>query len=1209
MNKLNALSQIKSFLEGYNQDLKYLVNVETDVNNNFAECIVHPPDEPQKIVKIKYTPFIYMKDLTKQKYNLYDGRSEQYKESMKIKYGIEITKLKTGNQKRLVDGYCYKITSTKSYNYITKYLIDGGLNPYEKLKDDDGNLIRNEKGEIIYPYRDLFYDPGTNEQFFISNKCRLFNGFEEYKNVHRLIFDIETTGLRHQLARVFAIGVWDNKGFERILEVDKREDDESEIRLIQDFFNLINHIRPAVIAGFHSEGFDFEFILGRAAILKMDLTKIPTGLKEGKTLVRKPNTSVKYGNTADKYTATKMWGYSVIDILHAAKRTQAINSDIKEVKLKYLAKFEKVAKPNRTYVAGDDNGIGKFYHENKVFLINDINEYVQLPDKFQETGKNLYKLQANKHKVTEEQYKTLRTKYLKGGVGFLTWFNSEAKPKNMNTFIGGRKIVKQYLLDDLWETAQIDELYNQSSFMLAKIVPTTFQRVCTMGTAAIWNLLLTAWSYENDLAIPISDTRESFSGGLARCYKAGYSKRIIKIDYASLYPMIQLSEGVFPMFDITGVLEKMLLYLTTTRNIYKKLANNAKLNNEELTLLKQVDHEVHEKYLNNSFTSADISMFKVKQLPIKILNNSLFGALGSAVSFNWSDNICASRITCTGRLYLRRAVDWFSNYGCVALLAVTDGINFAFPEKTTIRVNGNNVEYNCPEDVIETMWQYGDKTGISALIEKYNTEEMKSSYMSVDDDGISISCLNLSRINYGTMSLAKDKKTGEMKEKIKLTGNTIKSKVMPEYIEEFIDKGLTMILHGQGKEFVDYYYDYCDDIRYMQIPLKKIATKNKIKKTIDSYNKRGQDKNGKEKGKQAYMELLIEKRNNTVEELFQKHKDTLELPKKEDKLKITDKLKLVANYMPQEPELDSIIYIINTGTERSQLDSGRMIDPKTGKERICASIIPASDLLENPNMLGEYNYKKYFVAFNKRVAALIVAFDPEVQKKILVKIDKQGNLKKEMFTSEQLQLKNYDLDDYDQSMYLEDLEVNFWNKTGYNPRLIWDGFKMHGEHKVHFEIYENALNFLNEKMVASKRPLIKSINDKYVDGDFVLIKNGKDYSVGLYNGTFIEIKRENVQIPKSEIELEMDRRAELEAEKIKELEITLKTKNDKELFLEAQYNKRLKYFGDFKREFKLSEEMDFNKFIDELGGASMLDEYIQYQESDKKMNDNDENDY
>ena len=93
-----------------------------------------------------------------------------------------------------------------------------------------------------------------------------------------------------------------------------------------------------------------------------------------------------------------MLGYSVIDIIHAAKRTQAINSDIKNTRLKYIAKFEEIAKPNRTYIDGEDNQIYGMYKENKIFLMDEKNQYVVLPDEHQEIGKILYKLQANKNK-------------------------------------------------------------------------------------------------------------------------------------------------------------------------------------------------------------------------------------------------------------------------------------------------------------------------------------------------------------------------------------------------------------------------------------------------------------------------------------------------------------------------------------------------------------------------------------------------------------------------------------------------------------------------------------------------------------------------------------------------------------------------------------------------------------------------------------------
>ena len=1185
MDKVKMISEIQGFLEGYNDELKYLVNVETDNAVNIAECVIHEPKKDPKIIKVKYEPFMYMKDLSLTQHELYYGKSDEWLRSKQMLHGITITRLKTGNQKRLVNGYCYKITSKKSYNDIIQYLRDGGLNPYEKLRDPEGNLIKDDKGESIYLYRDLFYSPRLVEQFFISTQSRLFKGYEDYDNVHKVTFDIESTGLRYQIARTFAIGVRDNRGFEAILEVEKENDDEAEIKLYQDFFNLLHYLKPAVICGFNSEEFDFDFILGRAKILKMNIDALPTGLKEEYKMKRRPNTSVKYGNTAEKFTATEMWGFSVIDIMHAAKRTAAINTDIKETNLKYLAKHEKVARDNRVYIDGEDNMIGRMYWENKIHLMNDVGEFIKIPDAFQETAKKLHKLQVNKGKLNDVQYNALKKKYLSEDKEFVVWFKKEALSKNLINFIGGKKLVKMYLLDDLWETEQIDGLYNQSSFLLAKIVPTTYQRISTMGTAAIWNLLLTAWSYENDLAIPEPDVKENFSGGLARCFKSGYSKRIMKIDYASLYPMIQLEDDVFPIFDITGVIKKMLLYLTTTRNIYKKLAAGKKLNNEEVVLLKTIDHEAHENYVNGKIMSADQAKFKIKQLPVKILNNSLFGALGSAISFNWSDNVCAARITCTGRLHLRHGISWFRDFGLVPLLAVTDGINFQIPDTTTIRVTSDGtIKYDQPEGLIEDMWQYGEDVGVDALIEMYNDREMRTPFMSLDNDGESISCLNLSRINYATLTTEKDKKTGEMKEKLKLTGNTIKSKTMPEYIQEFVDKGLDLILHGKGKEFVDYYYDYAEDIFYKQIPLKKIASKSKVKTTLDKYVKRGKDKNGRQKAMQAHMELLLAERNKIVEKLFEEHKDEFDLKKDVEKYSINDKMKLVANYMPKEPELDSTIYYVNTGYVKSHGDSKTIKDKESGEERFASSLISTEDLMDNPNMKGEYNVAKYLDSFNKRVEAILVGFDPEIRKKILVKINKAGDLVKGEFTSAQLELKNFDLDDYNEAMHLEPKEVLFWNKYGYDPRLVWDGFKMYENDKVYFEIYENALKYLNDLMKKAGKSPIKSINGIVNEGDMVLIKDDKLYHVGLYNGIYIRIIKENVDIPKSQIEIELDAKAEEEEKKIQKLQKSaLGEKSEKEKFFDEEKTFRENAFELFKKQFQLPTSLTWDDAITSLG--------------------------
>ena len=41
---------------------------------------------------------------------------------------------------------------------------------------------------------------------------------------------------------------------------------------------------------------------------------------------------------------------------------------------------------------------------------------------------------------------------------------------------------------------------------------------------------------------------------------------------------------------------------------------------------------------------------------------------------------------------------------------------------------------------------------------------------------------------------------------VKMVGNSVKSKKMPAYIEKFIDKAVPMLLHGKGKEFLEYYF-------------------------------------------------------------------------------------------------------------------------------------------------------------------------------------------------------------------------------------------------------------------------------------------------------------------------------------------------------------------------------------------------------------------
>jgi DNA polymerase elongation subunit (family B) len=1064
---INKDIEIEKFLQGHNNDTKYLVNIEADYFTNKVSLIFDFPGIGNQVVKdVPYRPFMYIKDLNKIGLSSY-YKNDKYKRQNINDYGIRIVKMETNGHDRLEYGYMYKVYGNSIVD-INKYFKEG------KLKIVDNVLFRKYlenycgyifddskegkkysekyykfiKDEYVSPKESdlrLFYKIRPEEQYLIQNGVRLFKGFEKYNEVHRLQFDIETTGLDPETSRIFLLGIKDNRGFEKVLKVKEKDDNLSEREVIVNFFEIINKIKPSIITHYNGENFDWDFIIKRANTVGIDFnlkyTKNINGFQyernslittrdELKVIERLPEQTVKYGGEVEIYTKTKLWGYSNVDIIHAVKRTMAVNSDIQSAGLKYICKFENINKEDRMYVKGDR--IFKIWDEKKYYIINKKNnEYKVIHEDFQDKPyEYLDKFKNNLHKGKKYDYP----------------FDLE----NIDNIdiINGEEIVDRYLLDDLWETEQVDSKYNESSFLLAKLVPTTYERITTMGSAAVWKLIMTAWSYENNLAIPISDPDKSkFSGGLARAYTIGFAENIRKLDFAGLYPSLQITYDIFPTVDVTNVLKRLLTYLLGTRNVFKKLSNDDSLSKEER------------------------SFYKTKQLPLKILNNSLFGALGSGIAFNWGETIVSAHITCAGRLHLRKMIDYFVGYNFTPVLAVTDGVNFAIPEYTYKDIEGNVLNEPVLVENIVYNSDGREYRGVSAIVERYNTEILQFSddegrLIKVDDDGSFKSSLTLSRINYANLTFdSVDSKTGKIIHgKVKLTGNTIKSKTMSEYIEDFIDKGMRLILDNKPSEFVEYYYSYIEKIFYKQIPLKKIASKSKVRLMPDKYLDRGTDKNGREKGKQAHMELIIKENINV--------------------------------------ELGNTIYYINIGTSKSHGDTKIIKNKETGEEYMCSVLIDTKLMEEKPDLLGEYNVKKYLAAFNERVKALLTGFHPDIQNTLLKDIVKDKTTKKdvleerEYYTDSQLKLMGFEKDNIEESMYLEELELEFWNKTGRNPYKIYDNFKIPDYDSLNgVQKYQEMLDKLNKNRDGINKPIIKSIDDKFEEGDLVLKKNNDVFTI------------------------------------------------------------------------------------------------------------------
>ncbi len=330
--------------------------------------------------------------------------------------------------------------------------------------------------------------------------------------------------------------------------------------------------------------------------------------------------------------------------------------------------------------------------------------------------------------------------------------------------------------------------------------------------------------------------------------------------------------------------------------------------------------------------------------------------------------------------------------------------------------------------------------------------------MGLDIDYTAPACINISRKNYIIKLIKKGK------EKIKLTGNTIKSKKLQSYVVDFLDEGLTHLLNGDGVEFLNLYYDTIEKIYNKQMPLEKIANKARVKQSVEEYRKHCQKttKSGATMSRQAHMELVLKN-----------------------------------NY---PATLGETIYYVNNGEKKTDGDVQKVTKPTkkqnekfleeygrpmpAGYIQINSFMITEKELMDNPNMTGDYNASRYISIFNKRIEPLLVVFNPEIREDILIEDPKD----RVYFTKKQCELvSGYPLkaegqDSLDEVMTLSDGEVIFWNKINKDPFFMY---------------VEDSIEHVDQSWVEYNRKVVKfqekSVKDT-VDDDDTIERNAHDYA-------------------------------------------------------------------------------------------------------------------
>jgi DNA polymerase elongation subunit (family B) len=936
--KKATVEEIAKYLEGYDEQ-KYIVGIESSYRENKVHLIIHDPEKGKRIEKHKFRPFLWMK--TPQIDKLYGGDRRIIKRKMR-EYSISIKEVQTtieGEEDipRLINGYKFLVHSKKSYGQLINFFKDGGMDIFSE------------------DHRPNFMTINPTEQFLIQTGKRLFKGMEDYEDIHRLSYDIETTGLFPEMSRIFQIGVKDNRGFQHVLSIEGEEGSDElltrEAEAIITFFKIITHLKPSIVAGYNSENFDWNFIFVRAEILGLDIKKIAKTL--GPIPIYRKNQTLKMGPEMEYYDQTHMWGYNIMDVSHAVRRAQAINSSIKQWSLKYITKFSDAAKDNRVYVPGDKIGT-TWADKDNVYYFNDSNgDWFKV---FEGNEGQQVKIESGDYEETTGAY-----------------------------------IVERYLIDDLWETEKVDNIFNQATFLLAKVLPTSYMRSATMGTAATWKLLMLGWSYHNEIGIPHTEPLRPFVGGLSRVLQVGYAKGVVKFDFDGLYPAEQLTHGIFTESDITGAMKGLLQYNFDNRNVYKKLKK---------------DYEIAGDMVKSNY-------YDRKQLPLKILNNGMFGSISAPNVYPWGDTNMGEKITCTGRQYLRHMIRFFDDKGFTPLVGDTDGFNFSQPDNVDDFRYVSTGRHHSTEEGKEYV-------GLDAVVNEYNDKYMFG-VMGLSIDEICEATINLARKNYADLI------NGE----VKLVGNTIKSKKLPLYIADFIDRGIRMLLGGDGSGFITDYYDTVERIYNQEIPLSIIANKSRVRMSKKDYIKRRTQKNkaGNPLPKQAHMELMI--------------LNDLDL------------------------DLGNTMYYVNTGTKKGDGDvqtkkkwnktkikkyteeHGRFpFDPEEKEVLINCRLIPSEQIENEPDIVGEYNVARYMEAFNKRIKPLLVCFHPDVREDII--IDSPDN--RNYFSSKQLELtagmpyNETDQDKLEDLLTITEQEMTFWNNMGISPTYMFEEFDVVDEY-------------------------------------------------------------------------------------------------------------------------------------------------------------------
>lgn len=474
--------------------------------------------------------------------------------------------------------------------------LEGNLHYKYKRSFSSLETFRKARA-ILYKKRADFYqmfDPV--EAFMASEGVTLFKGLK-VEDVSALSFDIETTGLTHNDdSKVLMISntFRDNKGkiTRKLFSLDEYDGHDS--LMIEKWSDWVREMNPSVMLGHNIFGFDLPYLsycyIKRNPHHKRD---IDLG-RDGSAIVygKKPSKFRKDGSQEYDYFNATIFGRQIIDTFFLSIKYD-FGRKYDSYGLKPIIEAEGLEKKDRIKWDWEKNPAKDIYNKMK-------------------------------HPLTTEEMLQAQN----------TW-----------------KDFKVYCEDDSDDALKLYDLMIPAFFYYTQSLPMSLQKMNNSATGRQINAFLIRAYLQNGNSIPRTSESVPYGGGLS-FGNPGIYNNVYKVDVASLYPSIMITEEIYDRKkDPKGLFLEMVQYFT-----------NERLQN------KQKGKETGDRY------------YKDMEQAQKIFINSAYGLLGTpGLNFNSFHN--ADKVTATGRAILQTGIDWVAEKEFTVVNVDTDSFSYSPPKK------------------------------------------------------------------------------------------------------------------------------------------------------------------------------------------------------------------------------------------------------------------------------------------------------------------------------------------------------------------------------------------------------------------------------------------------------------------------------------------------------------------------------------------------